>query len=266
MSRPGRERGRGGGLKARKTAFSGGWRVHIAALLLGSTAVLFGCHVLVFRDLRTLGFYLALDVVFVPIQVLLVSIIIERLLSEREREAVMHKLNMVIGAFFGEVGNELVKRVFRLCEGSEDLGAKLAVTAKWKAADYVAAAAVADTYRYRFRRDRGELAHLKEVLLARRSFVLGLLQNPNLLEHDAFTDMIWAVCHLSEELEAREDLASLPESDVDHLLGDVRRAFALLIREWLAYMEHLQTAYPYMYSLSLRTNPFRADACPVVYD
>ena len=253
-------------MKGRKPSAGKGWRLQIAGLLLGLTAVLVAVHVLVFHDVRTLGFYLALDVVFVPIQVLLVSILIERLLSEREREAFFNKLNMVIGAFFGEVGNELVKRVFRLCEESEDLGARLAIGAKWKAADYVVAAGVADTYRYRFRRDRGELQRLKEFVLARRSFVLGLLQNPNLLEHDAFTDMIWAVCHLSEELEAREDLGTLPDSDVEHLLGDVRRAFALLIREWLAYMEHLQTAYPYMYSLSIRTNPFRADACPVVYD
>jgi len=30
--------------------------------------------------------------------------------------------------------------------------------------------------------------------------LLGLLGNPNLLEHDSFTDLLWAVFHLMEEL------------------------------------------------------------------
>jgi hypothetical protein len=240
------------------------WRLRIVFVLLGLSVLLGILHITLFGDPKTLGFYLALDVVFVPIQVLLVSIVIERFLSEREREAVLHKLNMVIGAFFGDVGNQLLGRVFKLCETSDTLSAGLTISARWKAADYAAAARFAEGYPYSFQKDLDELAALKAFLLAKRSFVLGLLQNPNLLEHNEFTDMIWAVCHLSEELEARQDLMALPNSDVEHLLGDVRRAFLLLIREWLAYMEHLQFAYPYMYSLSVRTNPFRTDASPLV--
>jgi len=96
--------------------------------------------------------------------------------------------------------------------------------------------------------------------------VLGLLQNPNLLEHDEFTDLLWAVCHLTEELEAREILRDLPRYDLKHLEGDIQRAFSLLVREWLSYMQHLRRHYPYIYSLSVRTNPFNPTANPVVVE
>ena len=44
----------------------------------------------------------------------------------------------------------------------------------------------------------------------------------------------------------------------------MKRAYVLLIREWLDYMSHLRTDYPYLYSLAVRTNPFDPEASPEV--
>jgi hypothetical protein len=35
-------------------------------------------------------------------------------------------------------------------------------------------------------------------------------------------------------------------------------------RAWLDYMRHLKADYPYLFSLAIRTNPFRLDASPVI--
>lgn len=40
----------------------------------------------------------------------MVTVIIHRLLVEREKPAMLQKMNMVIGAFFSEVGTALLKR------------------------------------------------------------------------------------------------------------------------------------------------------------
>jgi len=37
-----------------------------------------------------------------------------------------------------------------------------------------------------------------------------------------------------------------------------------LALQWLKYMEHLKVNYPYLFSLSLRTNPFDRNATPIV--
>ena len=91
-----------------------------------------------------------------------------------------------------------------------------------------------------------------------------LLENPNLLEHDTFTDALWAVFHLTEELTQRTDLHLLTVSDRKHLAGDAQRGYVLLIKEWLAYMAHLKNRYPYLFSLALRTNPFDPFATPEI--
>jgi hypothetical protein len=43
----------------------------------------------------------------------------------------------------------------------------------------------------------------------------------------------------------------------------MKRAYLLLISEWLAYLKHLKENYPYLFSLSVRTNPFDPNASPV---
>ena len=91
-------------------------------------------------------------------------------------------------------------------------------------------------------------------------FVLRLLENPNLLEHERFTELLWAVSHLAEELAHRPNVGELTDADSKHLAGDIARAYSLLMREWLSYMKHLKEKYPYLFSLALRTNPFDPDA------
>ncbi len=240
------------------------WKMKVALVLIGSSAALSLLHVLFFRDTHTLFFYLALDVVFVPVQVLLVTVLIERLLSEREKQTLLRKLNMVIGAFFGEMGNGLIRMMGATCADFRELEASLAVAQDWRRTHYKAAAEFIQGYQCKFDPDSVQLQDLKEFLLKKRDFALSLLQNPNLLEHDGFTDLLWAVSHLTEELEARKNLQNLPHSDLNHLEVDIRRAFGLLVREWLSYMQHLRKHYPYMYSLSVRMNPFNPTATPIV--
>ncbi len=55
-------------------------------------------------------------------------------------------------------------------------------------------------------------------------------------------------------------MKDLPDTDYEHLSGDLKRVYQLLVREWLSYMEHLKGAYPYLFSLAVRTNPFDSSA------
>jgi hypothetical protein len=109
-----------------------------------------------------------------------------------------------------------------------------------------------------------DLDELRGFLLSRRAFLLTMLENPSLLEHETFTDLLWAVFHLAEELKYRTMLDKLPEMDQEHLCSDIARAYGLLVREWLAYMRHLKNDYPYLYSLAMSTNPFNPESSPII--
>ncbi len=241
------------------------WKIYIGVLLVILTLLLGVLHYLAFHNLKDLLFYLSLDIVFVPIQVLLVTLIIEKLLNERERQALLKKMNMVIGAFMSEFGGAFLRQVDSFCGEAPELAQHLAVTLSWGKRDYQAAIRFASQYQAHLNPSGQQLQEMHDFLVAKRPFILTLLQNPHLLEHDTFTDLLWAVCHLTEELECRSDLQDLPDSDRQHLSGDIKRANSILIREWLSYMQHLQAEYPYMFSLAARVNPFKPNASPIVH-
>ena len=101
-----------------------------------------------------------------------------------------------------------------------------------------------------------KLEELALILAKYKSYTLDMLGNSNLLEHDSFTDMLWATFHVADELQTRGEFSNLIKSDIDHLSVDISRAYVAIILEWINYMSYLQDEYPFLYSLAIRKNPF----------
>lgn len=237
---------------------------NIALILLLVSVALYGADYLVVGKAGDIAAGFLGNLAFLPIYVLFVTLMIERILKERERIAIRQKLNMVIGVFFSEVGTAFLRDFTGFMLNHEALSARLRVDGSWSAGDFREAASFLDRFDMKVDTAGGDLAVLRGFLLEKRAFLLGLLENPNLLEHDEFSDLLWALFHLTEELGARGRFDALPASDLEHLSGDLRRVYGLLTREWLRYMRHLREDYPYLFSLAVRTNPMNPEAQVVV--
>lgn len=236
----------------------------LAAIFLLLSGVTYLVHYLIFRDVYHIFIYLVGDLAFLPIEVLLVVLIIERILARRETQTKLQKLNMVVGAFFSEAGNYLLGSLLEHFRNKDEISQHLNVTVAWTKRDFQKAGDFAyhlpvdvDCYNL-------DLGQLKEFLFLRREFLLTLLENPSLLENDRFTELLWAVTHLDEELEARQSLNNLPDNDLDHLAGDIRRMYDHLASEWLDYVEHVKSRYPYLFSLIVRLHPFQEHPSPLI--
>jgi len=240
------------------------WRVLLGCSLMALSAVFYLIHYAIFRDVHHIFLYLIGDIAFIFVQVLMVTLIIDQLLSVREKRAMLNKLNMVIGAFFSEVGTPLIKLLNQFGSDDGQIWKDLAEYNDWSNKAFSNMSKRLKDYNDRIESRKGDLLASKVFLQGKREFLLALLENPNLLEHETFTELLWAVFHLTEELSFREDLGQLPDTDYNHLSVDIRRAYHLLIIEWLAYMRHLKDSYPYLFSLAARMNPFDPDASAVV--
>ena len=186
------------------------------------------------------------------------------MLRKRERRLLMQKLNMVIGVFFSEVGTTLLSELSSAARGMQSVRAELRVNADWNAARFNVARRRVALLEGQVGDWSLDLPALQCFLLAKRDFLLRLLENPVLLEHQTFTDLMRAVFHLTEELACRKDVVNLPANDRAHLAGDAQRVLLQLLSEWLNYMEHLQSQYPYIFSLAARMNPFKVDPSPTI--
>jgi hypothetical protein len=240
------------------------WYLLIAGLLVLLSALLYLVHYAIFRDSHFIFIYLLLDVAFLPIEVLFVTFIIDRILQERERRSRMEKLNLIIGAFFSEMGYQLLTHLSEFDVKCGELRDCLVLGPEWRLEDFEMATRSVSSHECMIGRNEEDLDGLRGFLLSRRSFMLTMLENPSLFEHETFTDLLWAVFHLTEELKYRTMLENLPEGDNEHICADIARAYGLLVREWLAYMKHLKNEYPYLYSLAVRTNPFNPEASPII--
>jgi hypothetical protein len=240
------------------------WKIWLSLGLIGLSAGLYSLHYYFFRDARHIFLYLLGDIAFIPIDVLLVVLVLHQIISNHEKQTMLKKLNMVFGAFFSEVGTELLKEFIRFDSNSLELKNKLLVNKDWTQKEFTVLKGKLKDHKMRVDARKGDLAKLRTLLAAKREFLLRLLENPNLLEHGEFTGLLWAVFHLAEELSFRGQVHSLPEADYEHLSTDIKRGYILLVGEWVAHLKHLHRDYPFLFSLAMRTNPFDTTASVII--
>lgn len=239
------------------------WQLELAVTLLMLTVVLYAVRWWLFpapEFHNEMWRFLIGDIAFVFLQVLLVTLFVDRVTRQRERDEMRQKLNMIVGAFFSQVGTRLLGSLAASDVRLTEVRDELVPTVAWKPVDYATASTAFASHEAEIDLNACDLAQLRTMLLEHKSYLLGLLGNQSLLEHEQFTDLLWAITHLAEELEARADLSALATPDARHIAIDVKRAYALLGSLYLAYLRHLQAFYPYLFSLAVRTNPLDPDA------
>jgi len=242
------------------------WKLITGIGLVTLTLLLMTVHYLVFQDSRYLFTYLLADLAFIPIEVLIVTLIIDQLLESRERQQRMEKMNMVIGIFFSRIGTQLLATLSRADPYPGPLQAQMVAGTDWTAERFREAHEGLTSWECRIDPARVDREALRALLLQNEDFLLRIVENPMVFEHESFTDLILAITHLDEELKARADLLHLPPADIAHLKADMERGYSRLVPEWLKYMEYLRNHYPYLFSLAMRTNPFDEKATVVISD
>jgi len=239
------------------------WQVSLSLLLIILSTLIYCVHYQIFGDAHHIFIYMLGDIAFVPIEVLLVTVIIHQLLAAREKQSLLKKMNMVIGTFFSEVGTDLLKIMSEFDTKAELISQNLIIKPGCDDKTFKQKSLAVKKHEAVIKIKGDDLQKLKDYLTENRAFLMSLLENQNLLEHDGFTDLMWALFHLTEELVVRNDLMNLSENDTQHVEVDFKRVYSLLISEWLDYMKHLKKAYPFLFSFAMRTNPFDVNATPV---
>ncbi|KUG05354.1 hypothetical protein ASZ90_017244 [hydrocarbon metagenome] len=236
------------------------WFMFLGVCFLGGSFAIYSLHYMIFGDSHFIFKYLVAQLGFLPINVFLVTIVLNKLMSRRDKRARLQKLNMIIGAFFSDLGSDLLRHLSWYDQNLDHNRENLVPTNNWSNQDFTQARKNIAKLDFKLNLRENSLQSLHDYLSDKRPQLLAFLENPTLLEHEHFTDLIWAVFHLQDELALRPDLYNLSELDTAHLSEDLRRVSQLLIMQWMDHMQHLQSSYPHLYSLALRTNPFDTEA------
>ena len=230
----------------------------IIFLFLALSFTIYFLYYLVAGDLGYILNSFVLKLAFLPIYVLFTTLLVNFLLSVREKKITNRKKNMIIGVFFTEMGKALLRHLSSFCHNMPDIEKYLGVNDQWTVQSFQVA-------KERIKNAKFDIAitcsvqDIHEFLLSKREFMIQLLQNPHILEDESFTNLLLGTFHLSEELIHRTSNPLLVKGEAEHLAVDIKRIYGQLIIEWLSYLEHLNKQYPFLYNLEASVHPYRRE-------
>jgi hypothetical protein len=237
------------------------WEIKLSIILFCISIVLYSIQYIIFKNAKSQYENLFNQLSFLPVYVLIVTVIIEQLLNKKEKEAIIRKLNVVIGVFFNEIGRDLLSEFSIRDINFHSIKHGFMFTANSFEKQYIENVNTLKNYRGNIQCDNTvKLIELRDLLISKKEFFMQLMSNSNLLEHESFTELLLALFHLYEELSKRNSLEKICEADYRHLVIDIERAYLLLLIEWVYYMKHLKEEYPYLFSIELRLNPLNPNA------
>lgn len=200
------------------------------------------------------SFYILQDLAFLPVQVIIVTVIFNRLLNILEKRTKVKNMNVLISAFFSYVGNSILYFMTDNSISDDQFGQMLDRSHFKDNRSYKEMLQQIQKYKYRIEVTPEKVETLKLLLLQKRSVFLDMLGNSDLAEHDSFTDMLWALFHVADEL-AHQDMREQSRADMAHLRRDIQRAYPLLLLEWVKNLKYLHDEYPYMFDAAVRFSP-----------
>ncbi|CEO25046.1 hypothetical protein [Paraclostridium sordellii] len=222
----------------------------ISFILIDLSAVMFLIHYLVFGQALNTAYYSLMNLCFIPINSLVVTIILEKLIDYRAKKDRIEKINMLVGIFFTEVGGKLMHLII-----DSDKDAKNYIT---NFEDLNNIKKCLNEYDYKVDMNNIDLCSIKNILLENNNLFVTLISNENVFQHQIFTDLLMSVVHLRDEIIFMEKDDNL-ELNINHLENDVIRVYKNISIQWISYLEYLNKSYPFLYNNAIRVNPFKFD-------
>ena len=232
------------------------WELKISIVLIAISIFFYTVNYLTFHDSNFIERYILVQLGFLPISVLLVSVILNSLIAQRERIAKREKLNIVIGSFFADIGKDLLRYLTKYDPKAENIAKEVMYIEDLDDQQIEKLKENIKEREYVVNFKSIHIYELKKFLLDNKEFSVNLLDNPVIIEHETFTDLLWNVLHVTEELRRIIDLESISDEEYRDIKGDIENLYFLLSYEWINYVHYLKSAYPHIFIYEAKTNPF----------
>ncbi|MDS0527636.1 hypothetical protein NNC19_18260 [Clostridium sp. SHJSY1] len=221
----------------------------VSIILIILSLGMFFIHYEVFGQLENTIYYSVMNICFIPINILAVTVLFDKLAERRRYSERLSKLNMLVGLFFSDIGYKLLKVIVA---GDEKIKKEkldfndLKLCNNWLR-----------EYDHDIDFEKIDYNQLKNLVVENRDILASLISNENILEHETFADLLIALVHLRDEI-VLVRYKELTKEDCGHLKGDVVRVYKALTFQWTSYLQHLKEFYPYQYSSYMKLNPLKS--------
>lgn len=222
--------------------------IKVSIILVILSAIMFYVHYLMFGQAKNTAYYSLMNLCFIPINSLVVTVLLEKLIDVKEKKERMNKLDMLVGIFFSEIGYKLMHEIIK-----GDINAKNFVMS-FNKLDEIEERIV--KYDYDVYINEIDIPYIKELLINNNHLLINLVSNENLHQHEIFTDLLMAVIHLRDEILFMEKYGC-NIIDNKHLENDINRVYKSITIQWISYLKYLKINYPFLYNNAVLINPYK---------
>lgn len=233
-------------------------KLHSTAILVGfiiSALVFYLVDYFIFKNLMDTISNIIQGIAFIPIQLLLNTILINWVVEKQEEIKNGKKINVIIGVFFSESGTIILSELVKYDKSLEEfkknfgtikcLGKECLEKFREELKDYNPEIEICSC----------ELKKLNTLLDSHRKGLVELLTNSFLKEDEFFSEVLMELIHLNDELRLRYD-EEMKEYEINHIKDDLIEAYKVLGMQWCDYMIHLYDFYPQLFQLAAVNSPF----------
>lgn len=219
----------------------------VSLILTFLSFVMFLIHYLIFGQLENTVYYSLMSLCFIPVNILAVTLVFEKLVERQTKLERLSKLNMLVGLFFSDIGFTLLKLIVAGDEKIDFLNLDFS--------DLKTCNDKLKNHDHNIHFELINYVELKELIIGGRDILSTLIGNGHILEHEIFTNLLMALMHLRDEILFIQH-KELSQEDHTHLKGDIMRVYKALTFQWINYLAHLKQFYPYQYNSAIKYNPF----------
>ena len=212
-------------------------------------------HYLIFKDAHHTLIFLFADIAFIPMEVFFTNLIIDSLLEKIEKNNFLEKLNMMIGIFYTEIGRNILTEFVKGDENLAELINSNICAKNWDDSSCKKLKNKIEDHNFDLNITKINIDNIKNILSNNRDFLMNLIINENIHEHEEFTDMLMSLLHVKEEIDSRYS-DKIEAFELEHLASDMAVAYKYLTLDWCEYMNYLNKNYPRLFVRALIDNPF----------
>ena len=183
---------------------------------------------------------------FIPVDVILVSFVIEEFLNKRDKEAALKKFTMVFGVWLRRTGfdifhalNNLLidKEQNKIIFSEQNLSLKSIKRLK--------------SLKFDMKCERKGILALKEILEEKSERLFNIATNPVFSELNHPSELIMILLHLHDEFLSRPSVKEMEKADLQHISDDIEKAYKAFLLSWVDYMDYLNENYPVLFQKNL---------------
>ena len=145
----------------------------LSLCLIAATIIIYTLKFLIIGDDGTsnTATYIFNALGFLPLNVLLVTLILNSLLSMRAKKEQQEKMKMIVGLFFSEFGSKLLRIFVRCDTASNNLKSVMNVQKSWTRKEYANAREVIENHCSRLQPETDDFEEIRELLRVNHEFL-----------------------------------------------------------------------------------------------